>query len=322
MRAIRIVGTGNPLVIQDIEKCSERPGLKIMEVSAASINHRDIWIWKGQYAGIKYPITPGSDACGFINGRRFIVNPGIHWGENERFQSKAFYIIGLPEDGTLAEYVSVPEDNLFEAPAHLSNIEAASLGIASVTAYRSLQIRCKPQKGERLLVCGIGGGVALFLVQFGLLMGCEVWVTTSLNEKLQQAINIGAKGGVLYTKENWDIQLAELVPKGFDIIIDGYAGSAVSKYFKLASPGGRICFYGGTGGKMNDLSPQILFWKQLQIMGSTMGSPKDFAEMLEFINFHKMKPIIDKVFSMEQANQAFERMEHPERFGKVIFQIN
>ena len=321
MKSIRILGINQPLEWGTSDMPAAREHEVILRLTAASMNHRDLWIWKGQYAGIKFPIIPGSDGCGYIENQRCIINPGISWGDNPHFQGKHFKLVGLPEDGTFAEYVRIPKENLFSAATHLNDEEASTLGVAAITAFRSLFVRGQAIKSERLLICGIGGGVALFALQMALLTGCEVYVSSSTQDKVKQAIKLGAAGGVVYLEDSWDKNLLEMVPDGFDLIIDGYAGTNASKFLKLAKPGGRICFYGGTGGKMNDLSPQILFWKQLNILGSTMGSPLDFQNMVDFVNQHQLKPIIDSVYPLQDAEKAFKRLQQAEQFGKIVLKV-
>ncbi len=311
-----------PPVFKDWEMPVPKLHQTLLKVHAASLNHRDVWIMKGQYAGIKYPVIPGSDACGISKDEFCIVNPGFYWGVNESCQSKAFQILGLPENGSFAEWVAVPEDQLFQKPGHLDEVQASALGLAGVTAYRALVTKCTPSQGENILITGIGGGVALFALQFGLALGLNVFVNSSSDEKIKKAIQMGASGGVNYTKDQWAVQLAEIVPDGFDIIIDGAAGAAFSALVKLTKPGGRICVYGGTKGKLADFTMQPVFWKQLKIFGSTMGSQNDFKNMLDLVNSKQVSPAIDAVFPLSLASEAFSRMEKGEQFGKIVLKVN
>ncbi|MBK8955827.1 MAG: zinc-binding dehydrogenase [Saprospiraceae bacterium] len=321
MKAVQIKDKGYFPEYLEVPIPDDKAGYHKLQVSHASLNHRDVWIMQGQYAGLKYPIIPGSDACGYFNGQRWIVNPGLFWGTNEKFQSKSFQILGLPDNGSMAEWVNVPVENLAGAPEHLDDVQASALGLAGVTAYRALVSRCTPQPGERLLVTGIGGGVALFVLQIAHLLGLEVYVTSSSQAKLESARQLGAAGGVLYTDSDWTGKLIEMNPSGFDIIIDSYAGDQVEKMMKLINPGGRFCFYGGTGGKIQNLSPQILFWKQISIFGSTMGSLHDFLEFLKLVNQFRLVPVIDSVFDLTDVQRGFQRMQQSQQFGKIVFRI-
>ena len=237
----------------------------------ASLNHRDYWIQQGKYAGLKFPIILGSDLCGVYNGKRVIVNPSQNWGSNEHFQSSQFRILGLPDSGSLAEYVSVPKNTIHETPAHLNDEECAALPLASLTAFRALFTKAKLEKTDSVLITGIGGGVSLAALQLALPLDCNIFVSSSSNYKIDQAIILGSKGGVNYNEENWDKQLIEMSNGGVDVIIDGAAGNNITKLLKIAKPGARLVIYGGTAGVLNDISPQIIFWKQIQILGTTMG---------------------------------------------------
>ncbi|MBK9108189.1 MAG: zinc-binding dehydrogenase [Saprospiraceae bacterium] len=321
MKAIQLKELGSAPLLVDLPEPIEKEGFVKLNVSHSALNHRDVWIMKGQYAGLKYPIIPGSDASGYANESRKIINPGFYWGTDQKAQAKTFQILGLPEDGSFAEMVSVPESNLHMAPTHLDDAEAASIGLAGVTAYRALKVRCNPQPGERLLVTGIGGGVALFILQLATELGLETFVTSSDQIKIKKAKALGAAEGVLYTEEDWDQKLLSINPNGFDLIVDAYAGNSVNKLMKLVNPGGRICFYGGTGGKIQDLIPQQLFWKQISLLGSTMGSPLDFQEFLNWVHEKKMVPIVDSVYDLTNADLAFHRMSNREQFGKIVLRI-
>ncbi len=288
-----------------------------IKITASALNHRDLWIVKGQYAGIKYPIILGSDGMGIYKGRRVIINPGQYWGQDEKVQSKNFRILGLPDHGTMADYVYTDEQFIYDVPSHLSDIEASALPLGGLTAYRAMFVRGKAQKGEKILISGIGGGVALFALQFAKAAGMEIYVTSSSDEKIEKAKSLGAKGGVNYNSEDWAKQLID-ISGGIDLIIDSAAGEGFKNYLKIINPGGRIVIYGGTRGKIKELIPQIVFWKQLSILGSTMGSDKDFREMLKFVEEHKIHPVIDSVYKIEDQKEAFQKMESGEQFGKII----
>lgn len=189
------------------------PGEAIVRVHAAALNHRDVWIQRGQYAGLRYPIVVGSDGAGVVVatsgdtawvGKEVIINAGLHWGDQETHQSSTgFAVLGLPDDGTLAEYVRVPMGNLIGKPEHLGWEEAAALPLAGVTAYRALMVRAQARPGERALVTGVGGGVALFALQFAVAHGARVYVSSGSDEKIALATGLGALGGVNYKDAGW-----------------------------------------------------------------------------------------------------------------------
>lgn len=319
MKAIVIEAANAPIKIKEMEMPKSAGNTILCKVLYSALNHRDLYISQGQYAKIQWPVVPCSDAC-VINentGEKFILNPNFGWGDNENYQSTQYQILGMPTQGTLAEYISISAENCLPKPAHLNDAEAAALPLAGLTAYRALFTRAQAQKGEKVLISGIGGGVALFALQFAIAQGCEVYVTSSSDEKIQKAIELGAKGGFNYRNENWhkDCQAEGLQ---FDVIIDSAGGSGFNNLIAIAAAGGRIAIYGGTRGKVDGLSPQIIFWKQLSILGSTMGSDADFKNMIDFVDTHKIKPIIHDIFALENTEAAFKLMQDGQQFGKIV----
>ena len=321
MRAAVLKKTGEPLHVIDWPAPAEELGRSIIQVKYAGLNHRDLWITKGQYAGIQTPIILGSDLAGTCRGVDVIANPAFNWGDDPRFQSKSFEILGLPSMGTLAEQVLVPDSAVFPVPGHLSAEQAASLPLAGLTAYRALMKRAQAWKEDKVLITGIGGGVALFALQFALALGMEVYVSSSSQNKIERAVKMGARAGVNYLSPDWEKELLNQ-SSGIDVVIDGASGSDFSKLVKVCNPGARIVIYGGTRGAIQNLSPQPVFWKQLSILGSTMGSPSDFAEMVDLVNQYKIIPIVDSVFELDNVNHAFARMESGLQFGKIIVKVH
>ncbi|WP_028295317.1 zinc-binding dehydrogenase [Olivibacter sitiensis] len=308
-------------------------GEALVKLKAAALNRRDFWIQKGLYAGLKFPIILGSDGSGTVElvgdewndawiGKEVIINPSFSWGEHEAYQGKDFNILGLPQDGTFAEYVKVPLTQLYEKPAHLSFQEAAALPLAGLTSWRALFVKGKLQKGERVLVVGIGSGVASFALLWAVKSGAEVYVTSSKKEKIDKAIEMGALGGVLYTDDDWADQLRNMAEGGFDVIIDGALGNGFAKHIDLANPGCRIVFFGGTAsGDLPVLNARKIFWKQISILGTTMGSPADFEAMLSFVNRYQVRPVIDSVYPLKDAELAVRLMDSGNQFGKIILKI-
>jgi zinc-binding alcohol dehydrogenase/oxidoreductase len=331
MKAVVFAGKDKPLQITDVELPLLKAGLVQIRVKAAALNHRDLWISKGQYAGIQSGTVLGSDGAGIVEkvgkgvpesliGTSVLINPSMNWGEEEGYQGKDFKILGLPDFGTLAEYVLVPVENVHPMPAHLTFVQAAALPLAGVTAYRAMFARARTRPGDRVLVSGIGGGVAQFALQFALAAGCEVWVTSGSEQKLRASIGFGAKGGGNYKEEGWAKKLKDAAG-GFDVLIDGAGGPGFSDLVDLALPGGRIAIYGGTRGNFEKVSPQKIFWKQLSILGSTMGSETDFHNMLRMVVDHQIVPVIDEVFPFAEALGAFEKMDAGTQVGKLVVEI-
>lgn len=327
MRALRIEAVGT-LAVRDVPDPAPAPGEAVVEVKAAALNHRDVWIKLGQYAGLKFPCIPGSDGAGIVCavgpgtdpswvGREVVINPGFDWGPSESAQAPSFAILGLPRDGTLAGRVSVPAGQLSPKPSHLGWEESAALPLAGLTAWRSLFVRGRVAPGERVLISGIGGGVALFALQFAAAAGNEVWVTSGSDDKIARAVALGARGGFRYDRPDWAAQAARQAG-GFDVIIDSAGGAGFSSLVDLAAPGGRIVFFGATRGNVPELALRKVFWRQLSLLGSTMGSPADWAAMTGFVERKAIRPIVSGVFPLERAAQAFELMERGGQFGKIV----
>ena len=302
-----------------------------VELRAAALNHRDVWIKLGQYAGLKFPCIPGSDGAGVVTavgapadaawvGREVVINPGSGWGDEPRAQGAAFSILGLPRDGTLAEQIAVPIEQLSPRPAHLSWEEAAALPLAGLTAYRALFRRAQLQAGERVLISGVGGGVALFGLQLAVAAGAEAWVTSSSEEKIARAVALGARGGFLYSRPGWAEEAAR-APGLFDVILDSAGGEGFGGLIDLAAPGGRIVFFGATRGNVPDLALRKVFWRQISLLGTTMGSPADWGAMLEFVGQHRLTPRVEAVFPLAQAAEAFALMERGGQFGKIVVRL-
>lgn len=216
-------------------------------------------------------------------------------------------ILGMPQDGTFAEYVVVDVSRVHKKPAHLSVAEAASLPLAGVTAYRALFKQGFAKKGSTVFVAGIGSGVSTFAAQFAAAIGCKVVVSSSSKEKLEQAISRHALvGGVLYTSpaKEWVQHAKELISnEGFDIVIDGAAGRDFGELLKLLKPGGSLVSYGGTAGKPIDLDIFRIFLLQLRIIGTSMGSDDDFREMMQFVEDYRITPVVGEVHQWEVRNR-------------------
>ena len=263
----------------------------------------------------------GEDADPFLIGMEVVINPSMEWGPNSIVQGHAFKILGFPDNGTFSDYIVVSKKYIFEKPEHLDFVQSAALPLSGLTAYRALFTKARLRAKEKVLITGIGGGAALWLLQFAVAYKANVYVTSSSDAKIEKAIKLGAIKGFNYKDPEWtDKALKET--SGFDIIIDSAGGNQFNKYIELALPGGRIVNFGRTAGNITDLSTRLLYWKQLSIFGSTMGTRDEFLSMLEFIEGHKLLPVIDKVFPLANVKDAFAHMEQANQFGKIILQIS
>lgn len=333
MQALVLEGVGQPLQLQTVDDPKAGAGEAVVILEAAALNHRDLWIQKGQYAGLKFPIIPGSDGCGKVLavgdgvekswiGQRVIINPALDWGGQGAAQAARFRILGLPDHGTFAERVIAPAANLTVAPAHLDAMHAAALPLTGLTAFRALFSRARLQAGERALITGVGGGAALAGLQFALAAGAEVYVTSGSDAKLARARELGAAGGVNYRQPEWANTLKTLAGgEGFDVILDSAGGEGFGELIELAAPGGRIVFFGATCGNPPGLDLRRAFWKQLSILGTTMGAPTEFAAMVRFVEEQGITPVADTVFPLAEGNAALAAMEAAEQFGKIMLTI-
>lgn len=299
-----------------------------VKIKAAALNHRDEWCRQGLYPNISDGVILGSDGAGIIEevgsevtswkvGQEVIINPALHWGEDQKAQSNDFQILGMPEHGTLSEYLIVPADRLHLKPSHLNWEEAAALPLAGLTAFRALVYQGKVKPSDQVLITGFGGGVAQFAAQFSKALGAKIYVSSSQESKIQKAIEIGLDGGFNYRDEDWT-KKAQNETGGFDLIIDGASGDGLNDLIKVSRPGARIVIYGATQGNPGKLEARRIFWNQLKILGSTMGSDNDFSEMLKLVEEKEIKPLVDQVFSFENAVDAFDRMRDGKQSGKIV----
>lgn len=332
MKALTLQEVKKPLELIEREALEPGPNEVVVELAASALNRRDYWITQGMYPGIEPPVVLGSDGAGvvtktgselgnFWQGREVIINPGLNWGDSSSVQAEPFSILGMPRDGTFANEVVVPASQLHDKPAHLNWEQAAALPLAGVTAWRALFTQGQLQAGENVLITGIGGGVATFALQFAVAASAQVWVTSSSGEKIQRAVELGARGGFDYTNEDWGKKYLAEAPAP-NLIIDSAGGRGYGALVNLAAPAGRIVNYGATTGPPEKLDLFKVFWKQLRIQGTTMGSPADFEAMLRTVEKHEISPVVDRVMPLSEGNAAIESMQSAPQFGKVVLRVD
>lgn len=332
MKALRLHEIGGPanLVLDDSVGVPHiGPRDMLVRVRYAALNHRDVFITQGLYPGIELPRILGSDGCGYVErvgpladgpppGTCVVIDPTMGWGTNPRIWSEQSSLLGMPKDGTFAQYVAVPAQNVYAKPATLTDEEAAAIPLAGVTAYRAAFTRGALTKDDTLLVTGIGGGVQTFVLLFAKQAGARVVVTSSSDEKLARARALGADETLNYrTDPQWHKAAKKM---GIDIAIDSAGGDTFAKVLETVKYGGRVVTYGGTSGNAS-VRPFSVFWKQLDVLGTSMGSPQDFAAMLERFD-GTIKPVIDRVYAMDEAVRAAQRLENAAQFGKVVLRID
>lgn len=304
----------------------------LIKVHTAALNRRDQWIREGKYAKIQLPAVLGSDGFGTVVQvgdasqnhwlhQKVVINPNINWGNNPQFQSKEFHILGMPTFGTLAEYLVVGVDRIHPVPEHLDENEAAALPLGGLTAYNALFNKGQLTAGKKVLISGVGGGVAQFAFQFAVAAGARTWVTSSKKDVIEQCESMGAEGGVNYKEPDAIKSLAKSIG-GFDIIIDSAGGDGMNTLLMALASGGKLVFYGATQGAPSQIPVHAMFWNHWSMIGSTMGSDEDFIKMLEFVKERKLKPVVDKVFALDDAPMAFERIKEGLQFGKIVVKVS
>src|SRR5215203_7335963 len=255
MKAVRLHELEGPdeLVYEDVPEPEPGPGETVVRLRAVALNRRDLFATQGQYPGVTpdiLPRIPGSDGSGEVvargegangpdEGTEVVINPALYWGDDPHKPGKEYRILGLPDDGTFAQCVKVPAENVFPKPSHLSHEEAAAIPLGALTAYRALVTRGGVQQGETVVVPGIGSGVATFVAQIAAALGARVFVTSGDDEKIENAKELGAEGGVNYNNEGWSKELKSMAG-GVDLAVDHVGGEAFNALVSLAKPGSRI----------------------------------------------------------------------------------
>lgn len=320
-----------------------------MKLSAAALNHRDLFIRQHLYPGISFNHPFLADGYGTVAalgpdpspiaqsllGKAVLLTPCRGWEsdpEGPEDLGKKFSICGASvgtEAGTAQEWVVAPEDEVVPAPEHLAPAEGAALPLVGLTGWRALVTKSgNAQRGRNILVTGIGGGVALQVLQFAVAKGCNVFVTSGDDAKIERAVAMGAKGGVSYKGEAWEKQLAGMLPRDrpfLDAVVDGAGGDVVARTLKLLKPGGVISSYGMTvGPRMDWLMKAAL--NQIELRGTTMGSKAEFRAMVDFVREHGIRPVVSRVVkgldNLEGIEGLFEDMKAGRQFGKLVILID
>jgi NADPH:quinone reductase-like Zn-dependent oxidoreductase len=320
MQAVR-VHEGGRLVHETVPDPEPKPGEAVVEIKAAGLNRRDLLVRSGIYP-FPLPLVPGSDGAGVRRdtGEEVVVFPGLGWGDREDAPAAGFEVLGGPRDGTYAEVIALPEENLYPKPGGFSWEEAAAFPLAAVTAYRALFTRGGLRAGETVLVLGAGSGVSTFAVQLAVQAGARVLVTSSSDEKIERAKDLGAEAGVNYaTTEDWPSAVRELGL--IDIALDS-VGSTWQQSLDSVRPGGRVVVLGGTGGTEVELQVRPFYFKQQSLLGTQLGSPRDFDSLLGMLGEARWRPVVDSVRPLAEAEAALTRLESGQHFGKLVLEIS
>jgi zinc-binding alcohol dehydrogenase/oxidoreductase len=312
----------------EIEEMHPKAGEVRVKLKTAGLNHRDLMVLH-RHKPTDPPLVIGSDGAGIIDavgegvinvqvGDEVMINPSLGWKEKSDAPPKGFEILGLPFHGTFAEYVVVPAENVVHKPKFLTWEEAGVLSLAALTAYRALFTRGQVRKGMKVLIPGIGSGVATFLLQFAKAVGAAVYVTSRSQDKCKKALELGADKS-LDSNEDWNEALGG---EKVDLVIECVGAATFNKSLDQLRPGGTIVTFGSSTGDVIQFDLRKFFYGQYNLLGSTMGSAEEYKEMLQFIETHHIKPVMDQMYSLDQFDQAFHRMETAAQLGKIGFYID
>jgi zinc-binding alcohol dehydrogenase/oxidoreductase len=313
---------GGPAVLrlEEFRDPPPRPGWVTVALRASALNWHDVLVREGRY-GSPLPHIIGADGAGVRTdtGEEVVLLPSLNWGDRDDAPSCSWEILGDHTRGTYAELVSVPADCLATKPAALSWAEAAALPLVGVTTYRALFVRGRLRSGESMLVIGAGGGIATMAVALAVATGASITVTSSSPETIERAVGAGACGGVLHNEAGWPEHAREMSPHkaGFDLVLDpvGRWGESV----RTLRPGGRLVVLGANAAETAEMDVRSFYFGQFDLLGTTMGSSRDFAGLLNMIDRCSVRaPVIDSEFPLDRAAEAHERLESGRTFGKCV----
>jgi NADPH:quinone reductase-like Zn-dependent oxidoreductase len=318
VKAVRIHEDGGPEVLryEDAPEPEPGPGEVLVRLRAASLNHLDLWIRKG-LPSVPKPRILGADGAGIREdtGERVVINPGLEHGDT-------ITVVGEHMDGTHAELVAIPEGNVYPLPDDISFEEAAAFPLVFETAYRLLVTKARISEGEWVLLWGIGSGVATAGLAIAKALGAKALVTSSSDEKLGRARELGADAAVNHADGDVIAAVKEATGgAGVDVVLEHVGEATWARSLQAARPAGRIVVCGATSGANPPAALHRIWWKQLTIYGSTMGTREDFEAAFELVKSGRAKPVIDSVLPLAEARAGHERMEAGEQFGKILFAI-
>ena len=319
MKAVRIHEDGGPEVLayEDAPEPVPGPGDVLVRLRAASLNHLDLWVRKG-LPSVPKPRILGADGAGVREdtGERVVINPGVEHGDG------TIHVIGEHTDGTHAELIAVPSTNVYPLPDEISFEEAAAFPLVFETAYRMLATRAGLREGEWVLVWGIGGGVATAALSIAKALGANVLVTSSSDEKLERARELGADATVNHVTGDVAAAAKEATGgTGVDVVVEHVGEATWRTSLGVVRPGGRVAVCGATTGPNPPAQLHRVWWKQLTIVGSTMGTRDDFEAAYELVKAGRAEPVVDRVFPLSDIRAAHERLEAGEQLGKIVLSI-
>jgi NADPH:quinone reductase-like Zn-dependent oxidoreductase len=338
MKAAIFHENGGPEVIRTETVPTPAPGPDevLIRVHASSLNHLDLWARRG-LPGVPMPHIGGSDIAGAVEAvgervsrellvDRVVVDPSLNfsWYEAQAKDQRGrlrFGVIGEHTQGGHAEYALVPAENVVPLPESTSFRTAAAAGLAYVTAWRGLTTRAGVRAGDRVLITGASGGVAIAAVQIAKHLGATVYAITSGKRNVDRVAALGADVAYDRLSEDWAAALhADTGKAGVDVVLDSVGGPMWSACIRALAAGGRLVTYGATAGPESHQDIRRIFWKQLSILGTTMGSPREFRDVMRLVFDGVLEPVVDDVLSLDQVKEGHERLERGEVFGKLVIE--
>jgi NADPH:quinone reductase-like Zn-dependent oxidoreductase len=343
MRALALDATGGleHLAVRDLPRPElERPDDVRVRVYAAALNRLDLFVADG-LPGVNYsfPHIVGSDGAGVVEtvgpgvsrvrvGDRVMINPGLSCGhcpactEGEESLCATFRVLGEHRPGTAAEYVVVPVDNLAPVPDRMPWAGAAAFTLATLTAWRMLTTRARLRAGETVLLWGIGGGVALAALQIVGHLGGRAIVTSGSDVKLETARRMGAAAVVNHAQADVVAEVRRFTQgRGADVVLDSVGQARWQDSLRALRRGGRLVICGATTGPTITLDLRRLFWHQWSILGSTLGSRREYAEIVSLAHEGRLWPVVDATVPLEDGPTAFARLERGEQMGKLVIEV-
>jgi NADPH:quinone reductase-like Zn-dependent oxidoreductase len=299
---------------------AERQGWVTVALRASALNWHDVLVRQGRYRS-PLPHIIGADGAGVRTdtGEQVVVLPSLNWGGSDEAPSRRWEILGDHTPGTYAELVSVPADCLAAKPAGFSWAEAAALPLVGVTTYRALFVRGRLRAGESMLVVGAGGGIATMAISLAVAAGAAITVTSSSSDTIERAVSAGARGGVLHSETEWPEHARATSPNkaGFDLVLDPVG--RWSESVRALRPGGRLVVLGANAAETAPMDIRSFYFGQFDLLGTTMGSSRDFAGLLNMIDRCSVRPpVIDREFPLDRAAKAHQHLEHGRTFGKCV----
>jgi len=333
MKAVAVLSEGTPVAsnvkVVDWETLTPKSNEVLVQTEASALNHLDLWVGIGMPGlGLTYPRISGSDGCGMVTavgsdvddaivGKRVLLNAAVMENNNQPFIPDDIRMIGEHDNGANAQYFVSPRENVIDI-GNVDAVTASAFGLTHLTAWRMLMTKAELQRGQTVLITGIGGGVALAALNICNYFDCTTIVTSRYDWKLEKAKELGATHCVIDEGKDWSKDVRGLTKKeGVHVCVDSIGGAVHLPCIKSLARGGSLITCGCTAGAAPKTDLSRIFWNQLSVMGSTMGDMDEFAAVLKLLE-DGVTPVIDSIFPATEASQAFARLESGEQFGKIV----